>query len=112
MPEPVVEISREEVAAHLGDGMRLVEALGPAFFGDAHLPGAVNIPPDRVAHLAPRLLPDRDGLVVVYCSAMCTNSDSTARALLELGYRDVRVYRGGKEDWIEAGLPVERDEAP
>ena len=105
-------ITRDEVVALLGrPDVRLVEALGPAFFADAHLPGAVNIPPDRVDVLAPRLLPERDALVVVYCSGTCTNSDSTARRLASLGYTDVRVYNGGKEDWIEAGLPVERDHA-
>ena len=103
-------ITRDEVVALLGrPDVRVVEALGPAFFADAHLPGAVNIPPDRVDVLAPRLLPERDELVVVYCSGTCTNSDSTARRLASLGYSRVRVYDGGKEDWIEAGLPVERD---
>jgi hypothetical protein len=24
-----------------------------------------------------------------------------------MGYGDVRVYEGGKQDWMEAGLPVE-----
>ena len=28
--------------------------------------------------------------------------------LEELGYRNVAVYRGGKEDWVEHALPVER----
>ena len=104
-------IGRYEIVGLLGTGVRLVEALGPAFFADAHLPGAVNIPPDRVDHLAARLLPDVDAPVVVYCSGTCSNSDSTARRLVELGYTNVRVYQGGKEDWIEAGLPVERDPA-
>jgi rhodanese-related sulfurtransferase len=37
-------------------------------YDDAHLPGAVNLPPGRVAELAPRLLPDKDAEIVVYCS--------------------------------------------
>jgi len=28
------------------------------------------------------------------------------------GYTNVREYVAGKKDWREAGLPVERDEAP
>ena len=108
----ITTIERAKILELMAHGtVRLVEALGPAFFADAHLPGAVNIPPDRVEHLAASLLPDRDELVVVYCSGTCTNSESTARRLVALGYRDVRVYLGGKEDWIEAGLPVERDDA-
>lgn len=78
------------------------------FFADAHLPGAVNIPPGQVEALAPRLLPDREREIVVYCSGTCSNASVVARRLEDLGYREVTVYAGGKEDWVEHGLPVER----
>lgn len=111
--EPIDRISREDLAALLGTSdVRLVEALGPAFFGDARLPGAVNLPPGRVDQLAARLLPDASAPVVVYCARTCANAEATARRLLSLGYRDVRVFAEGKEDWIEAGLPIERDPEP
>ena len=104
-------IARDELHGKLAAGERvvLVEALGPAYFADAHLPGAVNIPPDRVDRLAGRLLPDIEAEIVVYCSGTCQNSEITARRLEDLGYRRVAVYPGGKEDWVEHGLPVERD---
>ena len=103
-------ISRQDLQGKLEGGERplLVEALGSAYFADAHLPGAINIPPDQVDRLAPRLLSDLDAEIVVYCSATCRNSEATARRLEELGYRRVLVYREGKEDWIEHALPVER----
>jgi rhodanese-related sulfurtransferase len=31
-----------------------------------------------------------------------------ARALAAMGYTDVRDYRGGKEDWVAAGLELEK----
>ncbi len=104
------EISRDELQRELtGDAApTLVEALGAAYFDDAHLPGAINIPPDQVDRLAPTLLPDIDAPIVVYCSGTCENSEITARRLEELGYQSVRVYPGGKEDWVEHDLPVER----
>ena len=107
------EISRDELHRELvgGAAPMLVEALGAAFFDDAHLPGAINIPPDQVDRLAPSLLPDVDAAIVVYCSGTCQNSEIAARRLEELGYRSVRVYLGGKEDWVEHGLPVERTAA-
>ena len=46
----------------------LVEAQAPMMYEDAHLPGALNLPPNRVAELAPRILPDKDAEIVVYCS--------------------------------------------
>lgn len=91
---------------------RLVEALPERYFVDAHLPGAVNIPHDAVDALAPALLPDKAAAIVVYCaSASCRNSDLAAARLERLGYGAVRVYGGGKQDWVEAGLPVERGAA-
>ena len=104
------EISRDDLYRDLTDATPpvLVEALGPAYYDDAHLPGALNMPPDQVDRLAPVLLPDKDARVVVYCSGTCHNSEIAARRLEELGYRDVLVYLGGKEDWVEHGLPVER----
>ncbi|MGH9156448.1 MAG: rhodanese-like domain-containing protein [Acidimicrobiales bacterium] len=37
----------------------------------------------------------------------CGNSGLAADRLRVLGYTDVRKYPGGKQEWIEAGLPVE-----
>ena len=86
----------------------LVEALGAAYYADAHLPGAINIPPGHVDRLAPALLPDRQAPIVVYCTGTGTSSDAVAQRLEELGYTAVAVYSGGKEDWVEHGLPLER----
>jgi len=103
-------IARDELKALL-DGRSpvfLAEALPSRYFAEAHLPGAVNLPHDQVARLAPVLLPDTAAEVVVYCaSETCRNSDIAAQHLMRLGYERVRVYRGGKQDWIDAGLPVE-----
>lgn len=86
----------------------LVEALGSAYFADAHLPGAINIPPGQVDRLAPVLIPDLDARIVVYCTGRCDSSRIVARELEALGFSDVRVYGGGKEDWVEHDLPVDR----
>lgn len=86
----------------------IVEALGAAFYADAHLPGAINIPPNHVDRLAPALLPTRDAAIVVYCTGSCSSAVGVARRLEELGYANVAVYGGGKEEWVEHGLPLER----
>lgn len=110
----VTAISRDELRTKLdqSNDMVVVEALGPAYFEEAHLPGALNLPHDRVDELAPRLLPDKDAQVVVYCSNLaCQNSVTASRRLVQLGYRNVFEYEGGKQDWIEAALPVENGPA-
>ena len=103
-------ISREELKGKLdrGEGVVVVETLGPAYYEDAHLPGAINIPHTEVDELAPTLLPGKAAQVVVYCSnRACQNSPQTTRRLEVLGYGNVYDYEEGKQDWIEAGLPTE-----
>lgn len=105
----IVTISREELLARLDQGgITLVEALGPRYYEDVHLPGAVNLPHDRVDELAGSVLPDLDAPIVVYCAnTACQNSAVAARRLSQLGYTNVVDYEAGKQDWIEAGLPTE-----
>ena len=107
-------ITREDLRGRLARDCRpvLVEALGAAFYADAHLPGAVNIPPGQVDRLAPRFIPDRNVPIVVYCSGSGTSAEAVARRLEAVGYTDVAVYPGGKEDWVEHGLPLERWSSP
>lgn len=64
-------ITREELKRKMDnrDPFVLVEALAEEKYRSAHLPGAINIPVDRVRELAPRLIPDRNTDVVVYCAA-------------------------------------------
>lgn len=104
-------ISRNEIFNHLqrGDSIRLVEALPENFYEAGHLPGAIAIPMGFVADLAPRLLPDKKQVIVVYCSgSICQNSLHVAEELQQLGYAAVKRYIEGKEDWKQAGLPMER----
>lgn len=103
-------ITREEISNRLDDGepVTLVEALPPGYFDEAHLPGAINIPHDQVRELASVLLPDKEALIAVYCaSTACNNSRIAVNLLRSLGYINAREYVDGKQDWIEAGLPVE-----
>lgn len=46
----------------------LVETLAPEAYRAAHLPGALNIPPEQLKDLAPKLLPDKNAEIVTYCS--------------------------------------------
>jgi rhodanese-related sulfurtransferase len=64
-------ISRDEVKAKFdrGDNFTLVEALPESSYQDWHLPGAINVPSDKVRDLAPQRLPDKDADIVVYCGS-------------------------------------------
>lgn len=105
----VRRITREELKERLESAsITAVEALGPAYYADAHLPAALNLPHDQVDDLAPQVVPDKNAPVAVYCSNLaCQNSVIASRRLAQLGYTQVFEYEEGKQDWIEAGLPTE-----
>ena len=108
-------IQRDEIRARLDAGERivLVETLRPEHFDQGHLPGAIHLHYEEVNERAAAVLPDRDALIVTYCSnRACANSRVAAEKLARLGYVDVRRYEAGKDDWIQAGLAVETGAVP
>ena len=56
------EIARDELKQKLDHPKKfaLIEALPAENYQYAHLPGAINLPPDQVRTLAPQLLPQKD----------------------------------------------------
>lgn len=63
-------ISTKDLKAKLDhrNKFKLVETLAPERYREAHIPGAVNIPPEKVEELAPKLLPDKNAEIVTYCT--------------------------------------------
>jgi rhodanese-related sulfurtransferase len=103
-------ITREELRIKLASTDRpvLVEALPEKYYAAKHLPGALHLPHDQVDALAPAVLAQKHTPIVVYCAnRQCQNSHIAAHRLSVLGYGDVSVYAGGKQDWEEGGLPFE-----
>jgi rhodanese-related sulfurtransferase len=87
----------------------VVETLAPERYREAHIPGALNIPPERIKELAPQLLPKKDAEIITYCTNNHWHaSEYAARELAAMGYKKVAHYPEGKQGWMEAGLPVEK----
>jgi len=64
-------ISRDELHNRIkrGDKFQLVETLPKVAYDHAHLPSAINLPPDRIRDEAATLLPDKAADIVVYCAS-------------------------------------------
>lgn len=102
-------ISREDLQAKMDhhEKLTLVETLSEDHFRQGHLPGAINLPPDKIAGNASEVLPDHNAEIVVYCGGpSCTASETAARELENQGYKRVLRYTGGKQDWTDAGLSL------
>jgi rhodanese-related sulfurtransferase len=105
-------ISREELQDKIDrqEPLVLVEALAELQYQQGHLPGAVNLPAEKVAEHAAEVIPEQDAEVVVYCaSESCHAAEKVAKELEQQGYSQVRHYVGGKQNWLDAGLPLEGD---
>ena len=72
MEDDVPTIGRDELKEKIErkDNFVLVETLAPGYYNDAHLPGAINLPPDQIRGLAPKLLPNKAAEIIVYCAKL------------------------------------------
>jgi rhodanese-related sulfurtransferase len=103
-------ITQAELRDAVGTGaVTVVDALPLRAYQRRHLPGAVNLPAEDIARAAD-VLPDRSSPIVVYSTDTdCDRGPGLAELLTGLGYRDIRLYAEGIEDWAAAGLPIESD---
>ena len=63
-------ISTQELKGKLDrkESIKVVETLAPERYREAHIPGALNIPPEKIKELAPQLLPTKDVEIITYCA--------------------------------------------
>jgi len=131
-PNPTLVATSDWILKHLKNPqVAIIDARSPAEYRaervigprGGHIPGAVNIPWDRVlgpgndqtflpvaslrqVFVESYIIPELQ--VVVYCQ-FGTRGAEIYFALCLLGYRQVRLYDGGWEDWsTDPKLPVEK----
>jgi rhodanese-related sulfurtransferase len=102
-------ITREQLCPLVENGTAIVvDALPAAPYQHRHLPGAINLTLEDVDAKAAERLPYQGASIVTYStSATCGRGEALAARLEALGYRNVRTYVDGIEDWVAAGLPIE-----
>jgi rhodanese-related sulfurtransferase len=70
--------------------------------------GSVRVAPENLAASMAGLDLDPNRPVVAYCS--CPDEETSARVAKELrkmGFKDVKILKGGLGAWTNAGLPIE-----
>lgn len=105
-------ISGEELFNLLNDDqMIIIDARQQLEFELGHIPGALNIPIDKfeVEYTKFSDLLKQYNSIVTYCSEMsCTDSELMAQKLIDMGYTTVLVYKGGYDEWLTIGYPIEK----
>ena len=69
----------------------------PQEFAEGHIEHAILIPDYQIAQQAESKLPNKDGLILVYCRSG-RRSKIAAQELVKLGYTNVKEF-GGILDW-------------
>lgn len=104
------ELPKERVRTIMKAGTAtIIDARGEDEFAEGHIPGAMNVPYEKLMEYTDQLeLVPIDSPVICYCrSVTCDLSDDLARELRLMGYEKVVLYRGGWDEWSEAGFPAE-----
>lgn len=84
----------------------LINTLSSDAFTAKRIPGSINIPTDEI-DVVEQVLPDKKQDIVVYCAnADCTASPEAAKALLDMGYENVRDFEEGLAGWKQAGYTL------
>lgn len=87
---------------------KLVEVLDESSYKKGHLPGAMNIPVDKLKTAAPKKLKKNETIVVYCASYSCPLSTEAAALLGKIGYKKILDYKAGKQGWKDAGMEFEK----
>jgi len=111
---PVVhfnEIDAETLQSLVESNMAiLLDARIPEEFESCHIPKAVSLPIsqfEKKYHRVADLLAECN-TIITYCEGIhCTDSSMLAMELHKKGHQDIFIYKGGIEEWMKLGNPVE-----
>lgn len=92
----------------------LIDARAPNDFASGHLPGATNLLLYDVPEVGAK-----DPRIAVYGNIVVYGSDAghagakgLTKRMMKVGYEDVRLFAGGLEEWLNAGMPTETGAEP
>jgi len=117
--EPIRELASDAAWSAFQLGVPFLDARRSADFEAGHLAGAWSAPvweatvTARITEFEARANPAPRAPIVIYCSGGdCDDSRLLAGKLLQLGYRNLFIYRDGFPDWERRGRPVARGARP
>jgi len=106
------EVTLETLKKRLSQGAMLLDVRPRAFYQLGHLPGAISLPLAEIPKIMPTLSLEKTSVLLIYCTGeACDDSLKAALRLRLTGYSQVFVYKGGYEEWIKKGEPIEFDGA-
>ena len=102
----------DTIMLHQNEKNIFVDVRIKKYYDYAHIPGAMNIPYNKLENI------NEDDLnklksapnVILYCvSSSCGVSYRAARVLMKKGLHNLKVYSGGWGEWKSCKLPVQQN---
>jgi rhodanese-related sulfurtransferase len=107
----VKTISTEKLQERLeqGNSLHFWNVLTDGYFKGEMIPGSRRVPLDTIGREESETQSPKGEEIIVYCGGpKCPQSLQAAQKLMDLGYRNVKAYEGGLEEWKNAGNKIER----
>jgi rhodanese-related sulfurtransferase len=107
------ELSLQEFKAFADSSTGIVLDARPEIFHRlGHVPKAISLPRDDFQNAyqtqRPKLETNKEVQIAIYCSGgHCEDSHLVKKALADLGFHNVSIFKGGWAEWTGAGLPEE-----
>jgi rhodanese-related sulfurtransferase len=103
------ELSADQLKAWYDEGKKIVvvDARGKKYFDGNLLPNSKSILPEATDAEIQATLPEKDAVIVVYCSNLqCPAGGMLADRLVKMGYTHVYKLPTGIADWMQKGFPT------
>lgn len=104
-PEISLDELKKVVESH---SATIIDANGSDMYKSGHIPGAVSFAANEknVAAILPK---DKSAPIVAYCGGpMCTAWEDAAKAAHEMGYTNIKHFKGGIKGWKDSGQKMEK----
>ena len=98
----VISLKKADFLLRNGKALFL-DARGQKLYLKGTIAGSMNLPVKKYEKLK-KLLPSKDVQLVTFCNGYkCEKSDELAQLLVDDGYKNVSIYKGGFPEWKKEG---------
>lgn len=104
---PPKEVAAQELLQRqsVGEKILVIDARSPEEFAAGHVPGAINLPHDRITGSEPVLKDWKQKPVVIYCRSG-RRAALASEVLEKQGFTKLEHLSGDMEGWLKDGRPA------
>lgn len=89
------------------DDILVIDARNPKEYQEVHIPRSINLPEKKFDENVKLLPKSKKAAIIFYCNGVkCGKSKRAAKKAVDLGYKNVLVYKEGMPVWEELNYPI------